>query len=291
MTFSHYDLHTHTTASDGVLSPAALFASALDHGIEILAITDHDTIDGYSQLLSLQQSGKISDQIKLISGAELTCVLERQVLHIVALNIQMDNPGLIEHLSMLETLRLDRAERIAEKLVKKKLPNILSLVHEKAAGAQIGRPHFAKVLCDLKLVSSEAEAFKKYLGAGKVANVSVQWPTLEQVLEVIKQSGGVSVLAHPTKYKLTMSKLRRIIAEFKLLGGDAIEISYPGVNVQQQNILKFEIDKHQLSVSAGSDFHAPENKWTTLGRYPKVADDLPHVLTKCLADQVTLKRI
>ena len=140
-------------------------------------------------------------------------------------------------------------------------------------------------------MSTEAEAFKKYLGAGKVANVSVQWPTLEQVLKVIKQSGGVSVLAHPTKYKLTMSKLRRIIAEFKLLGGDAIELGYPGVNVQQQNILKFEIEKHQLLVSAGSDFHTPENKWTTLGRYPKISDDLPHVLTKCLADQVTLKRL
>ncbi|EPJ52704.1 MAG: hypothetical protein OFPI_13060 [Osedax symbiont Rs2] len=291
MIFPHYDLHTHTTASDGVLSPSALFTSALENELKILAVTDHDTIEGCSELLALQRSGEISDEIKLISGAELTCVLDRQILHVVALGIQIDNPALTEHMLMLQALRLERAERIAEKLVKKKLPDILSLVHEKAAGAQIGRPHFAKVLCDLKLVSSEAQAFKKYLGAGKVANVSVQWPTLEQVLKVIKQSGGVSVLAHPTKYKLTMSKLRRIIAEFKLLGGDAIEFSYPGVNVQQQNILKFEIDKHQLLVSAGSDFHTPENKWTTLGRYPKVADDLPHVLTKCLADKVPVKRI
>ncbi|MCJ8339251.1 MAG: PHP domain-containing protein [Pseudomonadales bacterium] len=291
MIFSQYDLHTHTTASDGVLSPVALYESALQNEIKILAVTDHDTVAGCSQLLSLQRSGEISDQIKLISGAELTCVLDRQVLHIVALGIQIDNPALIEHLSLLESLRLDRAERIAAKLVKKKLPDILSLVYEKAAGGQVGRPHFAKVLCDLKLVSSEAEAFKKYLGAGKVANVSVEWPSLEQVINVIKQSAGVSVLAHPTKYKLTMSKLRRIIAEFKLLGGDGIEISYPGVNIEQQNILKFEIEKHQLLVSAGSDFHTPENKWTTLGRYPKVADDLPHILTKCLADPKALKRI
>ncbi|EPJ52159.1 MAG: hypothetical protein OFPI_15280 [Osedax symbiont Rs2] len=162
------------------------------------------------------------------------------------------------------------------------MPDILALVISKSGQGQIGRPHFAKVLCDLKIVTTEAEAFKKYLGAGKPANVKVAWPELETVLQMISLCGGVSILAHPTKYNLTMSKLRRIIAAFKILGGTGIEISYPGINREQQNILQYEVEKNQLLVSAGSDFHTSKNKWTVLGRYPILPAGLPHVLSKCL---------
>ena len=228
--------------------------------------------------MAIKNTSENEDNMILIPGAEFTCLLGKQILHIVGLGLDIEHPELKRHLADLETLRVDRAKRIALKLEKKRIPNIYNLVCEKAAGAQIGRPHFAKVLCDLKVVNSEEEAFKKYLGAGKLANVSVAWPSLEKVLEVIKASGAVSVLAHPTKYKLTMSKLRKIIAEFSALGGDALELGYPGINREQQNILKFEVQKHELLVSAGSDFHTPENRWTRLGVYPEISADLPHVL-------------
>jgi len=274
-----FDLHTHTTASDGVLSPQQVYVQAKMAGVKVLAITDHDTVEGVKYILDnychdLEQQG-----MRVIAGAEFTCLLDKQVLHIVGLGLDMDNPALKKHLSGLENLRLDRARRIADKLEKKKLPNVLELVRQKAGDAQIGRPHFAKVLCDLKIVASEAEAFKKFLGASKAGNVSVAWPTLEEVLSVIKKSGAVSVLAHPTKYNLTMSKLRRIIAQFKILGGDAMEISYPGVNKEQQNILKYEVEKHQLLISAGSDFHTPYNPWTKLGLYPEFPNKLNTVLS------------
>ncbi|MEH6444047.1 MAG: PHP domain-containing protein [Oceanospirillaceae bacterium] len=283
MTFLKYDLHTHTTASDGVLSPRSLYDMALQLDIKTLAITDHDTVNGIKELMSLQERSVICKTITLISGAEFSCLLGKQILHVVALNIDLNNPLLIKHLLFMEELREQRAERIAKKLIKCKLPDTLALVKIKAAGAQIGRPHFAKVLCDLKIVESEAQAFKKYLGAGKPANVSVAWPDLEEVINVISDAGGVAVLAHPTKYNLTMSKLRRIIASFKSLGGDAIEVSYPGMNIEQQSILKYEIEKHKLMISAGSDFHTTANKWIELGRYPVVPKDIPHVLSRCLA--------
>lgn len=282
MNYPLYDLHCHSTASDGSLSPEKVYELASEKGIEILALTDHDTVNGYLELCELQHQGEISNSIRLISGAEFTCQLDSQVLHIVGLNMDINNQQLIEHFNLLSQLRIDRAERIAVKLAKKKIENILPLVIAKAEGAQIGRPHFASVLCDLKVVQTPAEAFKKYLGAGKVANVKVDWPSLESVLDVIKESGGVAILAHPTKYNLTMSKLRRIINVFKLYKGDAVEISYPGINREQQNIIKYEVDKHQLMVSAGSDFHTPANKWTQLGHYPAIDTNLPHVLSVCL---------
>ncbi len=282
MNFPNYDLHCHTTVSDGELSPEKLYELALEQEIEVLAVTDHDTVDGYRHLIGLQQQGLLGTQIKLISGAEFTCLLDNQILHIVALNIDINHPVLLEHIEQLKELRLDRAERIAKKLMKRKLPDLLPLVISKSGQGQIGRPHFAKVLCDLKIVATEAEAFKKYLGAGKVANVKVAWPELETVLNIISLCGGVSVLAHPTKYNLTMSKLRRIIAAFKILGGTGIEISYPGINREQQNILQYEVEKNKLLVSAGSDFHTLKNKWTVLGRYPALPTGLPHVLSECL---------
>lgn len=278
MTLLKYDLHSHTTASDGSLTPLELYSLALEKGIRILAITDHDTISGIEELIRLQSDKEICQSIELITGAEFTCLLDKQILHIVALNIDLNNEALKAHLLMLNKLRNDRAIRIAQKLKKHKLPDLLALVEEKVKGGQIGRPHFAKVLCDLNLVANEAQAFKKYLGAGKSANVKVQWPDLEAVLEVIHNAGGVAVLAHPTKYNLTMSKLRKIIAVFKELRGDAIEISYPGVTKEQQNILKYEANKHDLLVSAGSDFHTKSNKWVELGRYPELPGGLTHVL-------------
>ncbi len=288
MTFLKYDLHTHTTASDGSLSPVELFELADEHDIKILAITDHDSVTGVKQVIELQQQKKLKADIKIIPGAELTCLLNNQILHVVALNVDIDNPLLTKHLLELHALRIERAEKISLKLQKCKLPDLMPYVLDKVKDGQIGRPHFAKVLCDLGFVANEAAAFKKYLGAGKSANVKVQWPELEEVLAVIKNAGGIAVLAHPTKYKLTMSKLRKVIAAFAELGGNGIEISYPGVTREQQKILKYEADRHQLLVSAGSDFHTPANTWIELGRYPELPCEMPHVLKQCFDRKVEI---
>lgn len=278
MSFLKYDLHTHTTASDGHLTPVELYHRADEQNIKTLAITDHDCVNGIRDLIELQNRNAINNHIKLIPGTELTCLINKQVLHVVALNISLDCPKLLLYLEKLKRLRIERAIKISEKLQKYKLPNILPDVLALVDGGQIGRPHFAKVLTDKGFAASEAAAFNKYLGAGKGANVKVQWPELEETLSVISQAGGISIIAHPTKYKLTMSKLRKVIAEFKGLGGDGIEISYPGITKEQQNIIKFEAKKHDLMVSAGSDFHTPINKWVELGKYPDLPESIPHVL-------------
>ncbi|WP_372742578.1 PHP domain-containing protein [Neptunomonas sp.] len=269
-----YDFHTHSTASDGTLAPEVLIEKACAAGVKLLALTDHDTMKGYQALV---KSGYSAD-LKLITGVELTCKLEKQVVHIVGLNIDADNERLTSHLQMLDQLRMDRAKAIALRLQKAGLPDLLEAAIDCAAGGQIGRPHFARALLDLKLVSDQQQAFKKYLGAGKKGDVKVEWPELASIIDIIKDAGGLSILAHPTKYNLTMNKIRYLVAHYSELGGDALEVGYPAVTPDHQKALSVLVEKHQLLASGGSDFHNPAYHWTSLGCFPGVPGHLPHVL-------------
>ena len=269
-----YDFHTHSTASDGVLAPEEVVDKACAAGVKLLALTDHDSIAGYQTLI---KSGYSAD-IRLVSGVELTCRLEKQVVHVVGLNIDTDNDRLVAHLQMLDQLRMDRAKAIALRLEKMGLPDLLEAAIGCAAGGQIGRPHFAQALHNLKLVSDQQQAFKKYLGAGKKGDVRVEWPELASIIDIVKDAGGLSILAHPTKYNLTMNKIRHLVAQYSELGGDALEVGYPAVTADHQKALSRLVEKHQLLVSGGSDFHNPAYHWTSLGCFPGVPDHLPHVL-------------
>jgi predicted metal-dependent phosphoesterase TrpH len=217
-------------------------------------------------------------EIELVSGVELTCRLEKQVVHVVGLNIDVSNDRLSSHLLGLDRLRMERAKAIALRLHKAGLPDVLDAAVGCANGGQIGRPHFAQALLNLGLVSDQQQAFKKYLGAGKKGDVKVEWPELASIIDIIHGAGGVSVLAHPTKYNLTLNKVRYLVAQYSELGGDALEVGYPAVTADHQKSLSALVEKHRLMASGGSDFHNPEYHWTGLGRFPSVPDHLPHVL-------------
>jgi predicted metal-dependent phosphoesterase TrpH len=267
------DFHSHSNASDGSLEPLELVNRAYEAGVRIFALTDHDTVEG---CLSLEQQSLPSD-LSFINGAEFTCQLGKQVLHIVGLRLNIHSAQLKDHLERLTHLREERALRIDERLQKMQLPSLLEAARHLAGDAQIGRPHFAKALIEAGIVDSEAKAFKKFLGVGKPGDVKVAWPTLEEVLKVIKEAGGVSVLAHPTKYNLTLNKIRGVVSEFAELGGQAIEVGYPGVTKDQQASLMMLARKFSLVLSAGSDFHSPEQLWTSIGCYPEFAHDGNHI--------------
>lgn len=269
-----YDFHTHSTASDGALAPSVLIEKACEAGVKLMALTDHDSMSGYKALVA---SGYSSD-IELISGVELTCKLEKQVVHVVGLNLDAAHERLNEHLLNLDQLRMDRAKAIALRLQKAGLPDLLDAAINCSNGGQIGRPHFAQALLNLGLVTDQQQAFKKYLGAGKKGDVKVEWPSLATVIDIIREAGGLSVLAHPTKYNLTLNKVRYLVAQYSELGGDALEVGYPAVTVDHQRSLSALVEKHQLMASGGSDFHNPEYHWTGLGCFPGVPNSLPHVL-------------
>ena len=278
MELPHYDLHCHSSASDGVLAPEVLLQRAVDRRIKVLALTDHDTVKGVEQL-----ADQLGSEITLIPGAEFTCLWGKRVLHIVGLGLDLASSELHSYFSDLNALRIERAKKIAQQLQKMGLPDLYENAAALAGAGTIGRPHFAKAMVAQGIVINEQQAFKKYIGTGKKADIKVEWPSLEQVVKTIHRAQGISVLAHPTKYKMTFTKLRSAIADFAAVGGDGIEISYPGITPEHQRHLVRIAESNQLLISAGSDFHSPSQGWADLGKFPKLPSYEHHVLEKLIA--------
>lgn len=259
------DFHCHTTASDGKLSPIQLLDKAKALGISTMAITDHDTIEGF-RLASAhaQQIG-----VRLISGIELSCVWSGINLHVVGLNFDPQCESMLAAERSQIAVRQERAEMIAQRLSKRlKYEICLADVAAYAGGEQIGRPHFAQYLLDRGLVSSFATAFNKYLGAGKVGDVKSYWPEMSQAVRWIVEAGGVAVLAHAHRYKMTRTKLHACLVDFTVAGGRGIEVAYHGMDPgQQQQMVQFA-KEFKLKGSCGSDFHGPNRFGLELGQMP-----------------------
>lgn len=255
------DFHCHTTASDGELSPVQLLERALLQGVEQLAITDHDTIDGYLLARQLPRS-----PLRLIPGVELSCVWGGRLIHIVGLNIDPDHQGLCQALAGQQRARLERAELIGRRLESRGFIGGYQYAAALAGDSQIGRPHFARFLLDKGHVSSIQQAFKKYLGAGKPGDVKLTWPAMTTVLEWVSDSGGVSVLAHPLHYKMTATKLRALLGDFKISGGNGLEVISGRQTDDRSQYLAGLAREFGLLASVGSDFHRPDVSWSELGQ-------------------------
>ncbi|NBV74915.1 MAG: PHP domain-containing protein [Methylococcaceae bacterium] len=257
-----YDLHCHSTASDGALSPRDLVSRAFEQGVNVLALTDHDTVDGLGEArLQAQQLG-----IRLINGIELSCTHLNQCLHIVGLNIDPDHPGLREGLSKQQALRDERAKRIADKLAKKGIPGVYEAVLVNSGKGEITRTHFAEYLLRQAYVNSMQEAFDRYLNKGQPAYVSTSWASLEEVVSWIVNAGGIAVLAHPLRYKLSNKWINRALAVFKEAGGQGIEVVNGRGSLEEVRLAQQFAERHQLVASTGSDFHAPDTPYLELGR-------------------------
>jgi len=263
------DLHTHTTASDGQLSPADLVASAHAAGVEMLAITDHDTVQGITALGAAIPAG-----LRLIPGIELSANWHNNGIHIVGLNIDLHNAVLAAGIAQQGQARQARAATIAERLEKAGFTGVFAGARALANGdQQMGRPHFARYLADSGQIKDVSTAFKKYLGRGKCGDVRQGWPDLGTAIGWIRAAGGIAVLAHPAKYKLTNMKLEALCADFVIAGGQALEV----VSGQQESTLTSRLarmaNRHGLLASAGSDFHQPGQSWAQLGAVQPLPPD------------------
>jgi len=258
----NYDLHCHSTASDGALSPTELVRRAHEHGVTSLALTDHDTVSGLSEA----QTTANATGIKLIPGIELSTSWQNKCFHIVGLGIDPAYPPLREATHNLQVMRTERAEKIAHKLEKKRIPGALEAVKKAAGDGMITRTHFADFLVSQFHVSSQQEAFDRYLGTGKDAYVATIWAELELAVNRIVQSGGIAVLAHPLRYNLTASWMRRLLAAFKEAGGQGIEVVTGRYNSDEIKLAAGYATRFELAGSVGSDFHSPANQWVELGR-------------------------
>lgn len=258
------DLHNHSSASDGELSPEDLLQRAQNEGVELMALTDHDTIDGYLALRELAKTANDSPQ--LISGVELSCVWSKMLIHVVGLNFDADNEPLRSALVGQQQARRVRAQLIADKLEKYGFTGAYDYASNLAGESQIGRPHFAQFLVDKGYVNSLNQAFKKYLGAGKPGDVKLTWPQMATAIDWIQRAGGVAVLAHPLHYKMTATKLRTLLADFKAGGGQAIEVICGQQNKERTQYLSQLAAQFELMSSVGSDFHRPGSPWSELGK-------------------------
>lgn len=257
------DLHSHTRYSDGHLTPAELVLRAHTMQVDVLAITDHDTVAGLDAAHAKQAEQK--RPLKIIDGVEISTTWHGFDIHIVGLNVNRDCPTFLARLNEQANARQARAELIGEKLVKCGFNGVLERAMALAGEGQVTRAHFARVLVNNYGVPTMEAAFKKYLGKGKRAAVKAQWPSIETAILWIQEAGGQAVLAHPAHYDMTAKWLRRLVLLFAQSGGDAMETAFPGINKTKQMLINELALEHNLLASAGSDFHFP-SRWTELGK-------------------------
>lgn len=264
----HYDLHTHSLASDGTLSAAELVQRAAAAGIDVLALTDHDSIDGLAEA----RQAAVGLPLRLIAGVEVSVTWSGQTVHIVGLNVDPDNAEFSAGLLSLQTFRDWRAEEIGRRLAKVGIADAYEGARRFARGRIVSRTHFAHFLVAQGRARSLREVFKKFLVHNKPGHVAGEWANLEQALGWIRAAGGEAVVAHPARYALTGSKLRRLLGEFKDCGGAAIEVVSGSHTTEDMLRMAGVARALGLKASRGSDYHGPENPWVELGRIPPLPD-------------------
>ena len=272
---SRFDLHTHSTASDGILKPENLVSRAKSKGVDVLALTDHDTLLGIATAASAASAAGLT----FIPGIELSSQWGGRGIHILGLNINPAHSAMLAACEHQREVREQRAVRIAEKLAKCGIEAALQGAKSIAGAAVVGRPHFARYLQQAGYVSSFEQAFKKYLGAGRAGDIKELWPSMAQVVTWVRQAGGTAVLAHPCKYKLTRTKLIALLDDFCACGGQGLEIISGAQPPQQTQNLAAMARRFNLHVSCGSDFHTPDQPWHELGAFADLPQDTNPVWT------------
>ena len=246
-TANSIDLHSHTTASDGALSPTELVQKAHDIGITVLGITDHDTVEGLDEArLEARKHG-----IRIVPGVEFGIEVSGTEVHMLGYLFDDKDPVLLEKLSELQNGRLNRGKKMVDKLRALGINITWAQVAEIAGDGSIGRPHVAQALIEGGYASSIDEAFKKYISRGRPAFVERTHLTLEECIDLVHQAGGAAVLAHPTFVKDVEYLLPRLVKA----GLDGIETYYGRYTEETIASIAKLAEKHNLVTTGGSDFH------------------------------------
>ncbi len=274
--FLKIDLHSHTTYSDGRLDVDQLLTRALNHQLDVLAITDHDCIDALPEAEEwLAKNNSKKKPLSLVGGVEISTKWHSFEIHILGLDIQFNNNQLRQRLNTQKQKRIERAKKICKKLeslgicdVFEEVDRLNEMVLEKGS---ISRAHIANVLVKRNIVCSFQQAFSKYLGKNKKAYVKPNWIDIDEAINWIHEANGKAVIAHPFHYDMTAKWLRRLTKEFASLGGDGMEVKHPNLDKKKSELMCSIANEHELTASAGSDFHGP-SRWTELGRNLELPD-------------------
>lgn len=265
--YERIDLHTHSNCSDGALSPAALVALAVQRRIELLALTDHDSMAG----CEAARACCAGTAIRFVAGAELSCQWRDREIHIVGLQLDIDDSELQAHFAAVLERRQERMRAMTQRLARAGLPGpeLAALTQSVALPT---RTHLARALCQLGFADDMQKAFDRWLNRGRPGFVAAQWPTLATAVERIRSAGGIAVLAHPHRYRMSHGVQRELVAEFKTAGGLGLEVSLPGMAAGDADRAASLARRFGLAGSVGSDFHEPDLPWRPLGRFAKLPD-------------------
>lgn len=268
-----HDLHTHSTASDGCYTPTELVNRAKAAGIEVLALTDHDSTAGLAEARAAARQLAID----LIPGVEISVTWHNKTLHLVGLSIEARHEPLQAGLRRLEAIRADRADEMGRRLERAGITGIAADAAALAGAGMITRTHFAHCLARRGLARDVRDVFSHYLTTGKPGYVTTRWAEMEDAIAWIRGAGGVAVLAHPQRYQLTGSWLRRLLGEFKEMGGVALEVLSGTASLSDIQSSAALAQRFGLLASCGSDFHGPDAGWPKLGRLPELPAGLEPV--------------
>lgn len=266
------DLHSHSTHSDGLMTPAAMAARAASQGVKVFALTDHDELSGLAEARAEAEARGM----RFIDGVEISVTWQSGTLHIVGLNIDPQHAGIVRGLNTVRAGRHARAERIAADLERVGVEGALEGARRHALNPElVSRAHFARYMVERGLVKDTNAAFKRYLTPGKPGYVAHQWATLAESLDWITAAGGLAVIAHPGRYKLNNRESESLLGEFRDRGGAAVEVVTGSHTQDQYATWARYAQRFGLMASAGTDFHGPDESYLDFGKLP----DLPFGVT------------
>lgn len=276
------DLHCHSVISDGTLTPETLAERAKTNGIELWSLTDHDEVSGQQRAMAAAQA----QGLPYLTGAEISVTFAGETVHIVGLGFDADNAALKQGLHNTRGGREQRAMEMSDSLAKAGIHGAFDGALKFVGNPElISRTHFARFLVESGVCRETSEVFRKYLTEGKPGYVAHRWATLHNAVSWITQAGGIAIIAHPGRYKLTANEEYALFTEFKAHGGRAVEV-VTGSHTRQEYVKYAETAKEfGLAASRGSDFHSPDESHTDLGALPFLPDDLTPVW-ELLADRI-----
>ncbi|MDG4476535.1 PHP domain-containing protein [Thiovibrio frasassiensis] len=254
------DLHTHSTCSDGLLTPTGLLNLAARRGLAAIALTDHDTVTGLAE--ALIQSTVTG--VEVITGIEISSDLDGASLHILGYGFDHKHPELLAFVARLQEARRNRNQGIIDRLQSLGIA-ISNEELSQIAGEQIGRPHFARLLTQKRLVKNTQDAFSRYLKRGAPAYVEHDKPRAEEVIRQISAANGLAVLAHPLYLDPSFEKIPALVAQLSSYGLAGLEAIYPTHSQKVCRFLQKLAAQHGLLLSGGTDYHGDKHSVTPLG--------------------------